>query len=52
VLSKALQLVNITSDVVSIITGVLLVLSVLAGSMLAWVQSKRVRPATAPPKTS
>lgn len=52
VLSKALQLVNITSDVVSIITGVLLVLSVLAGSVLAWAQSKRVRPATAPPKTS
>lgn len=52
VLSKALQLVNVTSDVVSIITGVLLVLSVLAGSVLAWAQSKRVRPATAPPKTS
>ncbi len=52
VLSKALQLVNITSDVVSIITGVLLVLSVLAGSVLAWAQSRRVRPPTAPPKTS
>jgi len=52
VLSKALQLVNVTSDVVSIITGVLLVLSVLAGSVLAWAQSRRVRPAMAPPKTS
>lgn len=46
VLSKALQLVNITSDVVSIITGVLLVLSVIAGSVLSWAQSKRLRPAT------
>lgn len=54
VLSKALQLVNITSDVVSIITGVLLVLSVIAGSAMNWVQSRRVRPAPAatPAKTS
>ena len=52
VLSKALQLVNVTSDVVSIITGVLLVLSVIAGSLLSWVQAKRVRPAAAPQKTS
>lgn len=47
VLSKALQLVNVTSDVVSIITGVLLVLSVIAGSLLNWVQARRVRPAVA-----
>jgi rhamnose transport system permease protein len=54
VLSKALQLVNITSDVVSIITGVLLVLSVLLGSVLNWVQSRRVKPSagTSPAKTS
>lgn len=54
VLSKALQLVNITSDVVSIITGVLLVLSVIAGSVMNWVQSRRVRPAPSatPTKTS
>lgn len=54
VLSKALQLVNITSDVVSIITGVLLVLSVIAGSVMNWVQSRRVKPAPAatPTKTS
>ncbi len=52
VLSKALQLVNITSDVVSIITGVLLVLSVIAGSVMNWVQAKRVRPAAAPARTS
>ncbi len=48
VLSKALQLVNVTSDVVSIITGALLVLSVMAGSVLNWVQSKRIRPANKP----
>jgi len=52
VLSKALQLVNITSDVVSIITGVLLVLSVIAGSVLSWIQAKRLRPAAPPAKTS
>lgn len=44
VLAKALQLVNVTSDVVSIITGALLVLSVIAGSVTNWVQSKRIRP--------
>ena len=45
---------NITSDVVSIITGVLLVLSVIAGSVMNWVQSRRVTPAPAstPTKTS
>lgn len=52
VLSKALQLVNVTSDVVSIITGVLLVLSVIAGSVLSWIQAKRLRPAAPPAKTS
>ncbi|MFT4110743.1 ABC transporter permease [Propionicimonas sp.] len=52
VLAKALQLVNVTSDVVSIITGVLLVLSVIAGSVVAWAQSRRVRPASAAVKTS
>lgn len=48
VLAKALQLVNVTSDVVSIITGALLVLSVIAGSVMNWVQAKRLKP---PPKT-
>lgn len=50
-LSKALQLVNITSDVMSIITGVLLVLSVIAGSGMSWLQSKRVRPVAAATKS-
>jgi len=48
VLTKALQLVNVTSDVMSIITGVLLVLSVIAGSVMNWVQSRRVKPAPGP----
>ena len=54
VLSKALQLVNVTSDVVSIITGVLLVLSVIAGRVMNWVQSRRVKPTqgSVPSKTS
>lgn len=48
VLAKALQLVNVTSDVVSIITGSLLVLSVIAGSILNWAQSRRIKPAIKP----
>jgi len=52
-LSKALQLVNVTSDVMSIITGVLLVLSVILGSVLFWFQARRVRPPTSStPKTT
>jgi rhamnose transport system permease protein len=45
-LSNALRLAGVTSDVINIITGVLLVLSVIAGSLLQWIQSRRVRPAT------
>ena len=44
VLASALRLANITSDVINIITGVLLVASVVSASLLAWVQKKRVRP--------
>lgn len=49
-LSNALRLASVTSDVINIITGVLLVLSVIAGSAMQWVQSRRTRPvaATAP----
>ena len=45
-LSNALRLAGVTSDVINIITGVLLVLSVIAGSLMQWIQSRRVRPAT------
>ena len=44
VLASALRLANVTSDVINIITGVLLVLSVVSSSVLAWVQSKRAKP--------
>lgn len=36
----------------SIITGVLLVLSVIAGSLLSWLQAKRVRPGAEAIKSS
>ena len=45
-LSNALRLAGVTSDVINIITGVLLVLSVIAGSLMQWIQSRRVRPVT------
>lgn len=48
VIAKALQLVNITSDVVSIITGVLLISSVLVGAALAWLKTRPTRPAQQP----
>lgn len=43
VLSSALRLANVTSDVINIITGVLLVLSVVSASVLSWAQSARRR---------
>jgi rhamnose transport system permease protein len=47
-LSSALRLVNVTSDVINIITGTLLVLSVIGASVLAFLQSRRHRPAPTP----
>lgn len=41
-LSSALRLANVTADVINIITGVLLVISVVAGSLLEWAQRRRV----------
>jgi rhamnose transport system permease protein len=52
VLASALRLANITSDVINIITGVLLVLSVVSASLLAWVQKRRVRSGVARGGTS
>jgi len=49
VLSSALRLAGVTSDVINIITGVLLVLSVISGSVLGWVQARRARPAASAP---
>jgi rhamnose transport system permease protein len=44
VLGSALRLANVTSDVINIITGTLLVASVVSTSVLAWLRSKRARP--------
>jgi rhamnose transport system permease protein len=46
-LSSALRLANVTSDVINIITGVLLVLSVVLASVIDWVQLRRARLAAA-----
>jgi rhamnose transport system permease protein len=42
VLASALRLAGITSDVINVITGTLLVLSVILTSFLAWVQRTRL----------
>jgi rhamnose transport system permease protein len=43
-LASALRLANVTSDVINIITGTLLVVSVVGTSFLAWLRSKRIKP--------
>lgn len=47
-IESALRLANVTSDVSRIIVGTLLVLSVIAPSVLAWIRSKRKPPTPAP----
>ena len=42
-LASALRLANVTAEVINIITGVLLVLSVLSTSFLTWLRSRRRR---------
>ncbi|MET4156490.1 ABC transporter permease [Agromyces sp. PvR057] len=44
ILASALRLANVTSDVINIITGVLLVASVVSNSFLAWLRTKRRAP--------
>ena len=46
-LSSALRLVGVTAEVIKIITGVLLIGSVVAGSLITWIQNRRVKPAPA-----
>ncbi|GAA1469283.1 ABC transporter permease [Microbacterium thalassium] len=41
-LASALRLASVTSDIINVITGVLLILSVVSASLLAWVRTKRV----------
>ncbi|WP_236683282.1 ABC transporter permease [Demequina sediminicola] len=43
ILASALRLANVTSDVINIITGTLLVISVISPSLLAWARSARAR---------
>jgi len=40
-LSSALRLVGVTADVIKIITGVLLIGSVVVGSLITWIQTRR-----------
>jgi rhamnose transport system permease protein len=44
VLSSALRFADVTSDVINIITGTLLVASVVSTSVLSYVRRKRIRP--------
>jgi rhamnose transport system permease protein len=48
VLASALRLANVTSDVINIITGVLLVISVVSSSFLAWLRRQRQAPGGKP----
>ncbi|WP_350348087.1 ABC transporter permease [Agromyces sp. G08B096] len=48
ILASALRLANVTSDVINIITGALLVLSVVTSSFLAWLQQRRRSPGGTP----
>ena len=48
VLASALRLANVTSDVINIITGVLLVISVVSSSFLAWLRTRRRAPGGKP----
>ena len=43
-ISSALRLASVTSDVINIITGALLIASVVSTSVLAWLRRKRIRP--------
>lgn len=49
VLSSALRLANVTSDVINVITGTLLVVSVVSASVFAWLQ--KVRSRSGPPSS-
>jgi rhamnose transport system permease protein len=42
IIGSALRLAGVTSDVINVITGVLLVLSVVSASLLAWLRRRRL----------
>jgi len=41
-LSSALRLANVSSDIINVITGTLLVVSVVSASFLSWLRGKRI----------
>lgn len=41
ILGSALRLANVTSDIINVITGLLLIFSVISSSLLAWLHDKR-----------
>jgi len=47
-LASALRLANVTSDVINVITGTLLIASVVGTSFLAWLRTRRARPGGVP----
>lgn len=47
-LASALRLANVTSDVINVITGTLLIASVVGTSFLAWLRARRTRPRGTP----
>lgn len=50
IMGSALRLADVTADLINVLTGVLLVLSVVSASVLAWFHRRRKSPATAPPE--
>lgn len=41
-MSSALRLAGVTSDIINVITGIVLILSVVSASFLGWIRTKRV----------
>lgn len=41
-ISSALRLAGVTSDIINVITGTVLILSVVSASFLGWVRTKQV----------
>lgn len=51
-LASALRLANVTSDVINVITGTLLIASVVGTSFLAWLRAKRASPGGTPRRSA
>ncbi|WP_458117227.1 ABC transporter permease [Arthrobacter sp. D2-10] len=48
IMGSALRLADVTADLINVLTGVLLVLSVVSASVLAWFHRRRKSPAASP----